>query len=164
MEAERLKRRCNAASILYAERGDLKQTQEFLGRARISTTADIYTHMDEKTIEQGVETLADEFWPGPIEVEGSNRIQAKAVMEWRAEIRNQLATAVPSSHRLGAYSQVSQRLYNMLVKPATSLIRNRDLIIVPCDPILRPCFRRTRGKQSRRRCERRASKLPSGAS
>src|SRR5262249_15791722 len=43
--------RHSAASILYAERGDLKQTQEFLGHARISTTADVYTHVDDKILE-----------------------------------------------------------------------------------------------------------------
>jgi integrase len=62
--------RHSAASILYAERGDLKETQEFLGHARTSTTADIYTHVDAKIIEQGAETLAETIWPGPIEVEG----------------------------------------------------------------------------------------------
>jgi len=67
--------RHSAASILYAERGDLKQTQEFLGHARISTTADVYTHVDDKILEDGVEALADAIWPGSIEVEGSNRIQ-----------------------------------------------------------------------------------------
>jgi integrase len=67
--------RHSAASILYAERGDLKQTQEFLGHAQIATTADVYTHMDVKVIEQGVETLAEAIWPGPIEVQGSDRIQ-----------------------------------------------------------------------------------------
>jgi integrase len=67
--------RHSAASILYAERGDLKQTQEFLGHARIPTTADVYTHVDDKILEDGVEALADAIWPGPIEVEGSDRIQ-----------------------------------------------------------------------------------------
>jgi integrase len=67
--------RHSAASILYAEKGDLKQTQEFLGHAQLSTTADVYTHLDEKIIEQGVETVAEAIWPGPIEVQGSDRIQ-----------------------------------------------------------------------------------------
>ena len=51
------------------------ETQEFLGHARISTTADVYTHVDDKILEDGVEALAAAIWPGPIEVEGSNGIQ-----------------------------------------------------------------------------------------
>jgi len=64
---------------LYAEKGDLKQSQEFLGHAQIATTAESYTHLDQKVIEQGVETVAEAIWPGPIECRGVTGFNEKSV-------------------------------------------------------------------------------------
>jgi integrase len=60
--------RHSAGSILHARTGDLKVVQEILGHSRISTTSDIYVHVDHKVTESATEVLAREiFSEGMIE-------------------------------------------------------------------------------------------------
>lgn len=60
---------------------------------------------------------------------------SKALIEWRAQISNQLSTSRPTPEALYAYSQVAHRLYQMLIQPAAHLILGHDLIIVPSDSL-----------------------------
>jgi integrase len=50
--------RHTAGSVLHEETGNLKLVQETLGHARISTTADIYVHLDKAVAETATEILA----------------------------------------------------------------------------------------------------------
>ena len=50
--------RHSAGSIVHAITGDIKTTQELLGHSRLSTTADIYTHVEKAVGEQASEALA----------------------------------------------------------------------------------------------------------
>jgi integrase len=63
--------RHTAGSIVHAQSRDLKLTQELLGHTRISTTSDIYVHVDEKVAEEATEILAREI-TGEL---GSERVQ-----------------------------------------------------------------------------------------
>ena len=51
--------RHSAGSIVHSETGDVKLAQELLGHARLSTTADIYTHVDKVVAERASEALAN---------------------------------------------------------------------------------------------------------
>ena len=53
--------RHSAGSIIHAITRDLKQAQELLGHALLSTTSDIYVHLDEKLAEEATELLAREI-------------------------------------------------------------------------------------------------------
>ena len=53
--------RHSAGSIIHAITRDLKQAQELLGHAHISTTSDIYVHLDAKVAEEATELLAREI-------------------------------------------------------------------------------------------------------
>ena len=53
--------RHSAGSIVHAVTRDLKQAQELLGHAQLSTTSDIYVHLDEKVGEEATEILAREI-------------------------------------------------------------------------------------------------------
>jgi integrase len=50
--------RHSAASIIEAQTGSLKTTQQFLRHTNISTTGDIYVHVDESNTRAAVEALA----------------------------------------------------------------------------------------------------------
>ena len=50
--------RHSTASIVEAQTGSLKLTQEFLRHSNISTTGDIYIHVDESNSRAAVEALA----------------------------------------------------------------------------------------------------------
>ena len=55
--------RHSAGSIIHAVTRDLKQAQELLGHAHLSTTSDIYVHLDDKLAEEATELLAREIIP-----------------------------------------------------------------------------------------------------
>ena len=55
--------RHSAGSIIHAITRDLKQAQELLGHAHISTTSDIYVHLDDKVAKEATELLAREIIP-----------------------------------------------------------------------------------------------------
>ena len=68
--------RHSAGSIVHAVTRDLKLTQELLGHSRISTTSDIYVHLDERFAEEATEALATAIHPGSsMTVQGSDKIQ-----------------------------------------------------------------------------------------
>src|SRR4030095_6308186 len=50
--------RHSAGSIVHAIHGAVKTTQELLGHSRLSTTADIYTHVEKAVGQQATEALA----------------------------------------------------------------------------------------------------------
>ena len=50
--------RHSAGSIVHSITRDVKTTQELFGHSRLSTTADIYTHVDKAVGEQASEALA----------------------------------------------------------------------------------------------------------
>lgn len=47
--------------MLYNKSRDLKLVQGTLGHSDISTTSDIYVHLDDKVIGEGTEILAEEI-------------------------------------------------------------------------------------------------------
>jgi integrase len=53
--------RHSAGTLLYSKSRDLKLVQGTLGHADISTTSDIYVHLDDKVISEGTEILAEEI-------------------------------------------------------------------------------------------------------
>lgn len=53
--------RHSAGSILHNATRDAKLVQNTLGHSRVSTTLDIYVHVDPKAAEQGTELLAKEI-------------------------------------------------------------------------------------------------------
>lgn len=53
--------RHSAGTLLYAQSRDLKLVQGTLGHADISTTSDIYVHLDDKIVGEGMEILAREI-------------------------------------------------------------------------------------------------------
>jgi integrase len=53
--------RHTAGSLLYAKSRDLKLVQNTLGHSDISTTSDIYVHLDDKVMGEGTEILAREI-------------------------------------------------------------------------------------------------------
>lgn len=53
--------RHTAGSLLYAKSRDLKLVQNTLGHSDISTTSDIYVHLDDKVMSEGTEILAGEI-------------------------------------------------------------------------------------------------------
>lgn len=53
--------RHSAGTLLYAKSRDLKLVQGALGHADISTTSDIYVHLDDKVISEGTGILAEEI-------------------------------------------------------------------------------------------------------
>ncbi|HXG65597.1 MAG TPA: tyrosine-type recombinase/integrase [Blastocatellia bacterium] len=53
--------RHSAGSLLYAKSRDLKLVQGTLRHADISTTSDIYVHLDDKVLGEGTEILAQEI-------------------------------------------------------------------------------------------------------
>ena len=53
--------RHSAGSILHARTGDLKLTQKALGHARVSTTSDIYVHLEEDALKIATELPAGEI-------------------------------------------------------------------------------------------------------
>lgn len=50
--------RHSAGSIIHARTGDLKLTQKALGHARVSTTGDIYVHLEEGVLRVATELMA----------------------------------------------------------------------------------------------------------
>src|SRR5262245_40475176 len=64
--------RHSVGSILYAETRDLKLAQKVLGHSEVGITGDIYTHLADEIVEDGMETLAQAIWPVS---EGSDTIQ-----------------------------------------------------------------------------------------
>ena len=69
--------RHSAGSIVHALTRDLKAAQELLGHSRISTTSDIYVHLDESVAEEATEALAKAIIPncGLLVAQESDRIQ-----------------------------------------------------------------------------------------
>jgi integrase len=53
--------RHTAGSLMYARSHDLKLVQSALGHSNISTTSDIYVHLDGNAIAEGTELLAEEI-------------------------------------------------------------------------------------------------------
>jgi len=53
--------RHTAGSLIYAKSGDLKLVQEQLGHSDISTTSDIYVHLEDKAVEEGTDILTREI-------------------------------------------------------------------------------------------------------
>lgn len=53
--------RHSAGTLFYAQSRDLKLVQGTLGPADISTTSDIYVHLDDKIVGEGMEILAREI-------------------------------------------------------------------------------------------------------
>jgi integrase len=53
--------RHTAGSLLYAKSRDLKLVQITLGHADISTTSDIYVHLEDKVMSEGTEILVEEI-------------------------------------------------------------------------------------------------------
>jgi integrase len=53
--------RHSAGTLLYAQSRDLKLVQGTLGHADLSTTSDIYVHLDDKIVGEGMEILAREI-------------------------------------------------------------------------------------------------------
>jgi CHAT domain-containing protein len=60
---------------------------------------------------------------------------ARAANEWRERIMEQQAAKQLTAEQLHAYAKAAYRLYELLLKPAASVIRGRDLIIVATHPI-----------------------------
>jgi len=54
-----------------------------------------------------------------------------AVAEWRAHIRRQATPEGRTPDALRAYARTAHRLYELLLGPAASVIRGRELIIIP---------------------------------
>ena len=54
--------RHSAGSIIHARTGDLKLTQKALGHAKVSTTSDIYVHLEEETLKVATELMAGEIF------------------------------------------------------------------------------------------------------
>jgi len=67
--------RHSAGSIVHSLTRDLKAAQELLGHSRISTTSDIYVHLDERAAEEATEALAKAIIPGMASVQGSDKVQ-----------------------------------------------------------------------------------------
>ena len=68
--------RHSAGTITYAATRDLKVAQEHLVHSRISTTSDIYVHLDSEIAEEATEALASLIIPGgSITVQESGKIQ-----------------------------------------------------------------------------------------
>jgi integrase len=69
--------RHSAGSIVHALTRDLKAAQELLGHSRISTTSDIYVHLDKSVAEEATEALANAIIPncGLLVVQRIDRIQ-----------------------------------------------------------------------------------------
>lgn len=53
--------RHSAGSIIHARTGDLKLTQKALGHAKVSTTSDIYVHLEEDALKVATELMAGEI-------------------------------------------------------------------------------------------------------
>ena len=53
--------RHSAGTLIYSKSHDLKLVQGTLGQADISTTSDIYVHLDDRIIAEGTEILAREI-------------------------------------------------------------------------------------------------------
>jgi integrase len=58
--------RHSAGTLLYAKSRDLKLVQGTLRHADISTTSDIYVHLDDAMLNEGTETLTREVLEGSI--------------------------------------------------------------------------------------------------
>jgi integrase len=69
--------RHSASSIIHAQTGDLKLAQEQLRHTQISTTSDIYVHVDETVAEKAAEALAQAIIPtcAPVVPQASEMIQ-----------------------------------------------------------------------------------------
>src|SRR5262249_23141834 len=65
--------RHSAGSVLYAETRDPKVAQKILGHANVGITANVYTHVADDIVEDGMETLAQAIWPAL--AEGSDTVQ-----------------------------------------------------------------------------------------
>ena len=53
--------RHTAGTMIYSKSRDLKLVQGTLGHSNISTTSDIYVHLDNEVISEGTEILAQEI-------------------------------------------------------------------------------------------------------
>jgi integrase len=69
--------RHSAGGIAHSETGDVKLAQELLGHARLSTTADIYTHVDKVVAERACEALAKAIFDGDDDGLASERLQRR---------------------------------------------------------------------------------------
>jgi integrase len=67
--------RHSAGSIVHSLTRDVKTAQELLGHSRLSTTADIYTHVDKAVGEEASELLAKAIAPDPDLALASGSIQ-----------------------------------------------------------------------------------------
>jgi site-specific recombinase XerD len=67
--------RHSAGSIVHSITRDVKTTQELLGHSRLSTTADIYTHVKKAVGEEASEALAKAILPDQDFALASERIQ-----------------------------------------------------------------------------------------
>jgi integrase len=67
--------RHSAGSIVHSITRDVKTTQELLGHSRLSTTADIYTHVDKTVGEEASEALAKAIVPDQEIALASEQIQ-----------------------------------------------------------------------------------------
>jgi integrase len=54
--------RHSAGSIIHARTGNLKLTQKALGHAKVSTTSDIYVHLEEEAFKVATELMAGEIF------------------------------------------------------------------------------------------------------
>jgi integrase len=52
----------SAGSITHARMGDLKLSQKTLGHAKVSTTSDIYVHLEEDALKVATELMAGEIF------------------------------------------------------------------------------------------------------
>ncbi|MEW6208719.1 MAG: tyrosine-type recombinase/integrase [Acidobacteriota bacterium] len=68
--------RHSAGSLLYARSRDLKLVQSTLGHTTISTTSDIYVHLDDKVIGEGTEILAEEILGNRVQTVSKKRRKA----------------------------------------------------------------------------------------
>jgi integrase len=69
--------RHSAGSIIHAQTGDMKLAQEQLRHTQISTTSDIYVHVDETVSKKAAEALAQAIMPtcAPVVPQASEMIQ-----------------------------------------------------------------------------------------